>query len=42
VHVVEASLWEGPIEMEVNGARVVVPLGLARAIEVEVGTDAAN
>src|SRR2546425_2670631 len=39
VHVVEESVWEGPIEVEVNGARIAVPLGLARAIHVEAGDE---
>ena len=37
VHVVEESVWEGPIEVEVSRARVAVALGLARAIHVEAG-----
>src|SRR5207302_10660595 len=37
VHVVEESVWEGPIEVEINEARIAVPLGLARAIHVEAG-----
>jgi Fe2+ transport system protein FeoA len=33
---VETSQWEGPITIEVEGNRMAVPLGLARAISVEV------
>lgn len=36
VHVTEASLWEGPIAVETDGMPVAVPLGLARAIHVEL------
>ena len=39
VRVVEESVWEGPVEVEVNGARIAVPLGLARAIHVEAGDE---
>ena len=35
VEVVEASRYEGPIELRIKGKRVSVPLGLARAIFVE-------
>src|SRR5207302_2094855 len=34
VLVVEESLWEGPIVVSLDGARLSVPLGLARAIRV--------
>ena len=37
LRVVEISQWEGPIMVEVGGERRAVPLGLARAISVEVG-----
>jgi Fe2+ transport system protein FeoA len=41
VLVVEESVWEGPIVVSLDGARLAVPLGLARAIRVE-GVDAAD
>jgi DtxR family Mn-dependent transcriptional regulator len=37
VLVVEESLWEGPIVVSLDGSRIAVPLGLARAIHVEAG-----
>ena len=35
IRVVEASTWEGPIVVALEGVAVSVPLGLARAISVE-------
>jgi DtxR family Mn-dependent transcriptional regulator len=35
--IVQESVWEGPIGVEVGGDSVAVPLGLARAIQVEAG-----
>lgn len=35
VRVVEESVWESPIVLDVEGTRVAVPLGLARAVSVE-------
>ncbi|HEY2667484.1 MAG TPA: metal-dependent transcriptional regulator [Actinomycetota bacterium] len=34
VRVVEESTWESPVEVEVDRARIAVPLGLARTIHV--------
>jgi DtxR family Mn-dependent transcriptional regulator len=36
-HIVQESVWEGPVEIEVNRTRISVPLGLARAIHVAGG-----
>lgn len=36
VYVTQSSVWEGPITVEAEGAAVTVPLGLARAIHVEL------
>jgi DtxR family Mn-dependent transcriptional regulator len=35
VRIIEESLWEAPITVELDGARLAVPLGLARAVGVE-------
>ncbi len=35
IKVVEASLWEGPVRVQVGRTRTSVPLGLARAVFVE-------
>jgi DtxR family transcriptional regulator, Mn-dependent transcriptional regulator len=36
LRIVETSQWEGPVAIEVEGNRMAVPLGLARAISVEL------
>lgn len=35
VRILEESVWEAPITVELDGARIAVPLGLARAVGVE-------
>jgi Fe2+ transport system protein FeoA len=35
VRIIEESLWEAPITVELDGARLAVPLGLARTVGVE-------
>lgn len=36
VRILEESIWESPITIELEGARISVPLGLARVVGVEV------
>jgi DtxR family transcriptional regulator, Mn-dependent transcriptional regulator len=42
IEVVKPSLYEAPVECRIKGRRVSVPLGLARAVHVEVDADRAR